>query len=71
MTPAGNNSGNSRNGVTRKTLKGDSARWNWKHRGTAFPQVLVQLCIVHMVRLSLNYFGSLRKASAWTMAELA
>jgi hypothetical protein len=26
--PAGANSGNSRNGVTRKTLKGDSVKWN-------------------------------------------
>ncbi len=32
--PAGNNSGNSRNGVTRKKLKGDSASWKSKRRGT-------------------------------------
>src|ERR1700733_1270430 len=33
--PAGNNSGNSRNGVSAKTLKGESERCPWRRRGTA------------------------------------
>ncbi len=34
--PSGNNSGNSRNSATRKTLKEQiSARWNWRRRATA------------------------------------
>ena len=32
--PDGNNSGNSRNGTTSKTLKGDSARWKLRRRAT-------------------------------------
>jgi putative transposase len=33
--PAGHHSGNSRNGTSRKTVKGSSGRSRWRHRGTA------------------------------------
>ena len=33
--PAGHHSGNSRNGETTKTLKGDFGEWRWRPRATA------------------------------------
>jgi len=35
--PAGHHSGNSRNGTSRKALKGTSENWSWRPRGIATP----------------------------------